>query len=345
MPQACLPEIAIKALIDGVESEARIAAPDDRQRVWLPVPAPLGEAWLERLPLTDGLAVQRAVHRLGAGGDARPHALGRFRFDFGEPTWVIQTVSGGPVRHLERVPRAGFDFGPEQCCIRRATEIDASPSVGLGRTTEMTGLVATDAGLAALIGSDLAAALAERLGVARAPSVQVVPMPAALRAMLRATLSSAPPAPLQRLHAQARLLDYLCGLAAELGIAAPTPSTSRQMRERLHELHDYLLQLDGKVPALTELAPRFGLSASRMNSLFAREFGRPIHRYVAELRLDAAYHAIRDTDVPLKVLAARCGYSHVNHFSNAFARRFGHAPGWLRRHRPAGEDADPGGEA
>ena len=79
-----------------------------------------------------------------------------------------------------------------------------------------------------------------------------------------------------------------------------------------------------------------------MNTLFACEFGRPIHRYVADARLDAAYHAIRDTEVSLKTLAERGGFSHVNHFSAAFARRFGHAPGWLRRRRPA--DADDGAD-
>lgn len=341
MPQPVLPEIAARWLIDGVESPDRIAATRDRQRVWLPIPSGLGEAWLERLPLADGLAVQRAVHRLGASAGTRPLALGAFRCDFGEPTWLMQTVSGAPVHHQERVPRAGFDFGPEQGCIRRAAEFDTTPSLLLGRTTEMTALIATDAGLARLVGEDLAAALAARLGVAHGPAVQVVPMSAALRALLRATLSPAAPAPLQRLQAQARVLDFLCGLATELRIVEPPPAMSREVRERLYAL----LRLDGKVPALTELAARVGLSASRMNTLFAREFGRPIHRYVADARLDAAYHAIRATDVSLKALAERCGFSHVNHFSNAFARRFGHAPGELRRHRPAGADDAESGAA
>jgi len=55
----------------------------------------------------------------------------------------------------------------------------------------------------------------------------------------------------------------------------------------------------------------------------------------ADWRLNEAYVAIRDSDVALKVLASRLGYSHVNHFNRAFRCKFGHPPGQLRRGRIA----------
>jgi AraC-like DNA-binding protein len=53
--------------------------------------------------------------------------------------------------------------------------------------------------------------------------------------------------------------------------------------------------------------------------------------HVSEQRLDQAYDALMTTDVPIKLIAVNLGYSHVNHFSNAFRKKFGYPPGSLRR--------------
>ncbi|QXP83790.1 AraC family transcriptional regulator [Methylococcus sp. Mc7] len=52
---------------------------------------------------------------------------------------------------------------------------------------------------------------------------------------------------------------------------------------------------------------------------------------VTDRRLEAAHAAVQSTGTPLKVLAARLGYSSVSHFSNAFTKKFGYRPGSLRR--------------
>ncbi|WP_295455743.1 helix-turn-helix domain-containing protein [uncultured Thiodictyon sp.] len=113
----------------------------------------------------------------------------------------------------------------------------------------------------------------------------------------------------------------------------PEPSPVQRSRKQLHELHAYLTQLEGKLPTLEALAARVGLSARRLNDAFAREYGLPIHAFVTDRRLTAAYAAVRNTDLPLKQLASRLGYNHVNHFNTAFRKKFGFPPGQLRRGR------------
>ncbi len=119
--------------------------------------------------------------------------------------------------------------------------------------------------------------------------------------------------------------------ASRFPTPAPQPSPMPRSRQRLHTLHAYLTQLEGKLPTLEALATRVGISARRLNGAFAREYGQPIHTFVTERRLTAAYAAIRDTDLPLKQLASRLGYTHVNHFNTAFRKKFGCPPGQLRR--------------
>lgn len=117
------------------------------------------------------------------------------------------------------------------------------------------------------------------------------------------------------------------------GFPAPGPGLGPALRsqERLRRLHDDLLRLEGKLPTLEALAARVGLCARRLNGAFAREYGLPIHAFVTDRRLTAAYASIRDTDIPLKQLASRLGYAHVNHFNAAFRKKFGFPPGQLRR--------------
>jgi AraC-like DNA-binding protein len=75
------------------------------------------------------------------------------------------------------------------------------------------------------------------------------------------------------------------------------------------------------------------MSARRLNTAFADQYGLPIYAFIADWRLNEAYVAIRDSNVALKVLASRLGYSHVNHFNRAFRCKFDHPPGQLRRSR------------
>ena len=106
-------------------------------------------------------------------------------------------------------------------------------------------------------------------------------------------------APCRVEHLLARIGDDL-GASPRLHIPAPQPSPMPRSRQRLHTLHAYLTRLEGKLPTLEALATRVGISARRLNGAFAREYGQPIHTFVTERRLTAAYAAIRDTDLPLK---------------------------------------------
>jgi AraC-like DNA-binding protein len=178
----------------------------------------------------------------------------------------------------------------------------------------------TETVLAQLIGADLAEMLFLRLGLETPPVVKVRPIPVRVSAPLRAALSPQLQGTLQRLFAQSRVLEYLCALCAYTTADAPR---APQLADRLHELHDELTHLEGQLPTLNALAVRFGMSARRLNE---------------------AHVAIRDSEVALKVLSDRLGYSHVNHFNRAFKRKFGYPPGSLRRgRRITDEETGPDG--
>lgn len=119
-------------------------------------------------------------------------------------------------------------------------------------------------------------------------------------------------------------------------LSGPYTGIARKLHAEARVL-DYLARLSTR----GELAQQFGLSARRLNDAFAAEYGQSIFNFVTGHRLDEAHASLLAGHTPLKVLAARLGYSHVNHFIAAFKRRFGYPPGSLRRKGEWWPDAYP----
>ncbi len=75
----------------------------------------------------------------------------------------------------------------------------------------------------------------------------------------------------------------------------------------------------------------FGRPARALNAEFAQEFGMSIFAFINHQRMEAARLAILASDTSLKQLAQKLGYSHVNHFSAAFTKKYGYGPASLRK--------------
>ena len=87
--------------------------------------------------------------------------------------------------------------------------------------------------------------------------------------------------------------------------------------------------------SIVATAAAVGLSPRRLEMLFRAAMGTTPGAYALSLRLAAARRLLTDTAHPLTEIALRTGFSSPATLSRAFATRFGHAPGALRkRHGP-----------
>lgn len=75
-----------------------------------------------------------------------------------------------------------------------------------------------------------------------------------------------------------------------------------------------------------ELARTCSLSRSAFAERFAARVGKPPARYPAHVRLDAATDLLRDTSLPVALIAEKVGYASEAAFSRAFKRRYGTPP-------------------
>ena len=83
--------------------------------------------------------------------------------------------------------------------------------------------------------------------------------------------------------------------------------------------------------AVEELARACSLSRSAFAARFVARVGKPPATYLAHVRLDAATDLLRDTSLPVTLIAENVGYTSEAAFSRAFKHRYGMPPARWRR--------------
>lgn len=82
---------------------------------------------------------------------------------------------------------------------------------------------------------------------------------------------------------------------------------------------------------LSDAASAAGLSASYFSGLFKRVMGIPFSDYLASYRLKMADRYLHSGDLPVKQIAALCGFSSSGYFITRYRRQYGTTPKRAKR--------------
>ena len=97
-----------------------------------------------------------------------------------------------------------------------------------------------------------------------------------------------------------------------------------RMREQVGEDLSYAWTVD-------DMAEMAGLSPSRFFTVYKQLFGAsPMDDLIAE-RMDRARWLLRNEPISIAVVAERCGFASIYHFSRTFKKRVGSSPTQFRR--------------
>lgn len=281
----------------------------------------------EKLGLGIGLDSYRieidfAPDSLGGLVEHDPVELG-----FEQPTFLAQTLKQGS-KYLRAPDEESFvPFHRGYNFFRYGENMQYRGLLDSSKSMRAYYLSAGCSELEQLLGAALSTALLSALDLERKHYVRRI-VPAEINETLWDAFPTSLVGSMRKLHAQAKSLEYLTRLTHYL---LYEESVNESGSSRAKAVYDYLIGLEGKIPLLDELAVQFGRSARRLNDEFSKEYGKPIASFIAEQRLEQAHQAIIESDVPLKVMAHRLGFSQASHFSTAFRRKFGYPPGILRR--------------
>jgi AraC-like DNA-binding protein len=300
-----------------------------------PFPAELGSGGFEIQTLALGMSAFRARHEFNEKARGQIIPLAKIQISFDQPTLQIQSAKQGRLLHEESISACTLAFGKERDLFRYSTEYSVTPLLDTNEDSELVSLSISQSTLDNVIGQSLAAQLIEQLDLTPYPAVKVVKIPRQIQRPLHDCFCTAYTGALRKIEMQADALRYLAALTDFFTPPESAEQFSEQQpsraKERAHTVRDYLCKMIGNPPSMNQLAVLFGRSSRMLNDEFSGVFGQSIFAFISEQRLNVAYEAICSTDIPLKVIAQRIGYSHVNHFSAAFSKRFGFPPSALRK--------------
>ena len=296
----------------------------------IPMDEKTGHGYLEMMQLALGGNMHRASYFFKPATNGEWVTVVDITGEVSEPLFYVQSAWCGKAMLYDRRAKTEMIFGEGLCTFQLMDGFDQQGRVAGGGTMEVESFDIGYSLLCQLLGTANAEKLLTHLGIAKAHSANVLHVPRHICAILHTCFTSTFDGDLHKLHAQAKLLEFLCALAGHFSGKPPRPA-KKCKPDLLHHLHEELTQLMGEPPCLDELSRRYGLSARTLNEAFKEEYGQSIYVFVKDHRLILAHESLQHSKQPLKLVAAKLGYSHVNHFINAFSKKFGYPPGSIQR--------------
>ena len=155
-----------------------------------------------------------------------------------------------------------------------------------------------------------------------------------LAVLLREIIRLLPRRPGQK--PQAALLWLLAAFVDQFPVAQSpeVPAVPRALT-RLGPALDYLSSHFHETPEITALARLCGMSLTNFRREFRRTLGRPVHRYLVELRVQFAGALLKDPRMRIAEAAYSSGFETLSSFHRAFVRHHGCSPREWKRTIPA----------
>ncbi len=112
----------------------------------------------------------------------------------------------------------------------------------------------------------------------------------------------------------------------------PPPSNEDMIHEVIHYLEAFYMN-DITVDSVLEFCP---LSRSHFHAVFKKATGKPLVKYLTEIRLEKAKELLATTDVPIADVASHTGLKTSSYFGQIFRSSTGISPGEFRKRSRSG---------
>ncbi|HRG89022.1 MAG TPA: AraC family transcriptional regulator [Chitinophagales bacterium] len=123
------------------------------------------------------------------------------------------------------------------------------------------------------------------------------------------------------------MLLYILDLYDKSGTKKRIHCKTAYDAERLEFARNYLLQHVSNPPGLTELARLAGINLLKLKMGFKEVYGNTVFGYLNDYRMEQAQLQIKEGNKTLTRIAFDLGFSSLPHFSAAYKKKFGRAPG------------------
>ena len=136
---------------------------------------------------------------------------------------------------------------------------------------------------------------------------------------------------LKRISNPQKYLDY-AGIALKDMISLVQISTEGQYNPYIQQAFKFMFDnYNDPDLKIADIADKIGISSSHLNYLFRTETKLPPKKILTNIRIESSMHYLYYTDMPLKSIAARTGFSNPSYFSRVFKKEVGLPPSEYRK--------------
>lgn len=127
-------------------------------------------------------------------------------------------------------------------------------------------------------------------------------------------------------------LLYLISTDSPL-LTMPPESVSRDhyLTDTVRQVQEYMVSHLSDPLTIDQLSARFRISPTALKDIFRQTYGRPIHQYLLEKRVQHAAELLHRSSLSIVDIAAAVGYNSASQFGVAFKRRYQLTPSQYRR--------------
>lgn len=130
-----------------------------------------------------------------------------------------------------------------------------------------------------------------------------------------------------------RMLEFLLAFEVRKEIAEiPAESHDPAYSSRsILAVQAYMREHLSEKITIADLSRIASLSPTYLKAEFHRVCGKPIHRWLVELRMQRAAECIRCTELPIYQIAHEVGYESMSQFTSVFRKQYGVTPGEYKK--------------
>jgi len=312
---------------DETDLTLNAAYPDqDIQWFQYPIQPEVGSGGFVSIKLHSGMSLHRSTFHFNAGvlPETTPRLSVNIRMH--ERTLMIQSVLTGRVNRMSRGDGSVDELTPGRSLIMADDGHAFTLILDSKDPIEILYLHASESSLRGIMGEALATELLER---AQNYQRRAISLPGQVLTPLKFCLDDQLSGSLFKLNAQTKSLEFLTGLLRHL--EGQTPARPLAREGRAMAVRTYIEKAGASCPPVPELARLFGLNAKTINATFTEAYGMSVSRFIKERRLAWAHELLQNSQLPLREICSRLGFSQVSNFSNAFKDFFGYSPTILRQ--------------
>lgn len=310
-------------------NESLNAAYPDSDIQWFNYPSSVGQAGFSSLKLSSGMSLHRSRFKFASESKPALSPVASVDVVYREPTLVIQAVFSGKTSRRDFCDNASWCFpytvDLQQTLVKVESESRFELTFDATSDIEVVYLHANASSLQLLLGSALSDKLLTDIINQSQPTQQ---LPTQVLSPLKFCFDGHLKGPLLKAHAQFKAMEFLTALVKMRAGHLQSARVSKDARAQA--IRDHITACGLNLPNSQTLSRMFGLTPRTLNAAFVDAYGMTVARYVKEHRLMIAHEELTISDVTIREVAAKIGYSQVSNFSAAFKSFFGYAPTTLR---------------